>query len=188
MKCDIIQDLIPLYADSCCSAESARLVEEHIKSCGACRSCLENARKPLVLSEAVSVPKVSRISAWKASILQSILFLLYFTVITVGVALEARSTSGPANGVWAFRLVVPATGFLLSLVNWYFIQFYRSRRAFVIGSFVCTVVLSLCCVLIGVFHYGVPLWNCLRGAAFFGINLILSAVLSGRYAKMVGKG
>ncbi len=42
--CDIIQDLLPLYADSACSAESAKLVEEHLAECSECAHMLEILR------------------------------------------------------------------------------------------------------------------------------------------------
>ena len=35
--CDIIQDLLPLYIDSCCHPGSRELVEEHLKTCPACQ-------------------------------------------------------------------------------------------------------------------------------------------------------
>ena len=35
--CDIIQDLLPLYIDSCCHPGSRELVEEHLKTCLACQ-------------------------------------------------------------------------------------------------------------------------------------------------------
>lgn len=35
--CSVIQDLLPLYCDDACSAESRRLVEEHLKECDDCR-------------------------------------------------------------------------------------------------------------------------------------------------------
>lgn len=198
MNCDVIQDLIPLYIDGCCSAESAGLVEEHVKTCGACRECLENAGRPLAQAEAVMPPKLRRISAWKASILQSVLFLLYFAVITFGVAMEAYTPSGLMNSFWAFNFEIPATGFLLSLINWYFIRLYSSRRSFVLGSLICTAAATLCCFLWGAYHYELPLTDLellfrmafgynLMGTVFAGINLILSAVLSGVYAKMTGK-
>lgn len=198
MSCDVIQDLIPLYIDGCCSAESGRLIESHIKTCSACRECLESAGKPLTQTEIVFVPKISKISEWKASVLQSVLFLLYFAVITFGVAMEARTPSGLVNGFWAFALVVPATGFLLSLINWYFIRIYKSKRSFVIGSMVCTLVTSLCCFLVGAFHYEVSLMDLkllfhmafgysFIGTVFGGVNLILSVLLAKSYAKLVGK-
>ena len=38
IKCDVIQDLLPLYQDKVASAESASLIEEHIKHCPNCRA------------------------------------------------------------------------------------------------------------------------------------------------------
>ena len=36
-KCDIVQDLLPLYVDGCCTQGSRELVEEHLKECPACK-------------------------------------------------------------------------------------------------------------------------------------------------------
>lgn len=45
MKCEVIRDLLPLYDEKLCSAESAALIEEHIKTCAACKGLLENLPK-----------------------------------------------------------------------------------------------------------------------------------------------
>ncbi|MDE7230092.1 MAG: zf-HC2 domain-containing protein [Oscillospiraceae bacterium] len=45
MKCEVIRDLLPLYDEELCSPESAALVEEHIKTCAACRSLIEDLSK-----------------------------------------------------------------------------------------------------------------------------------------------
>lgn len=45
MKCEVVRDLIPLYDEKLCSDESAALVEEHIKTCGACKALLERLPK-----------------------------------------------------------------------------------------------------------------------------------------------
>lgn len=37
ISCDIIQDLLPLYEDGCCSEASRDLVEEHLKECKVCQ-------------------------------------------------------------------------------------------------------------------------------------------------------
>ena len=42
MECEIIRDLLPLYADDVCSESSKRLVEEHIKDCEKCKKELES--------------------------------------------------------------------------------------------------------------------------------------------------
>jgi MFS family permease len=40
--CAVIRDLLPLYQDQVCSEGSRRLVEEHLKSCAACRKIAES--------------------------------------------------------------------------------------------------------------------------------------------------
>ena len=40
MNCDIVRDLLPLYEEGLCSEESRKAVEEHLKSCEACRKLL----------------------------------------------------------------------------------------------------------------------------------------------------
>ena len=42
IECKVIEDLLPLYSDSVCSAESKKLVEEHLQECETCRTMLEN--------------------------------------------------------------------------------------------------------------------------------------------------
>ena len=37
LTCDIVMDLIPLYRDNAASADTVKAVEEHLKSCPACR-------------------------------------------------------------------------------------------------------------------------------------------------------
>lgn len=48
-ECEMINDLLPLYIDGVCSEESKRLVEEHIKTCDACRKMAEQMKSDLVL-------------------------------------------------------------------------------------------------------------------------------------------
>lgn len=45
MKCEVVRDLLPLYDEKLCSTESATLIEEHIKSCAACKGLLETLPK-----------------------------------------------------------------------------------------------------------------------------------------------
>jgi hypothetical protein len=40
IKCDVIQDLLPLYNDNVASDSSRAMVDEHIKSCSVCREVL----------------------------------------------------------------------------------------------------------------------------------------------------
>ena len=45
VSCEVVQDLLPLYQDSACSADSQRMIEAHLRECQACQSvadCLKN--------------------------------------------------------------------------------------------------------------------------------------------------
>lgn len=195
MNCNVIRDLIPLYLDECCSEESRLLVEEHTAQCADCKALLEEVKLPLA-QEAAPTPPMQRVSIFKASLMQSILLFLYFGIITLGVSLEARTAAGFGNGFWAFSLVIPATGFLLALINWYFLRLYPSRRSFEIASLSATAAATLVCILWGMVHYEYPLSDlCILlfsrhtpfDTAFIPINLILSFFLSRRYARLLGK-
>ena len=45
MECDVIRDLLPLYADDACSAKSRIMVEEHMAQCPACADLLNRIRQ-----------------------------------------------------------------------------------------------------------------------------------------------
>lgn len=182
MNCEIIQDLLPLYADDCCSKASRALVEAHLKTCPDCRALREafgSAPEPAAL------PAPPRLRLWEASFLQVALYFLTFALMAYGVLREGHTPAGSANGRWAFALIIPASAFLLSLTNLYFIRIYRSRKRFVLGSFAATLGLSILTFLWGCFHYGVcfPFPSLLLTAAF----CILSPLMSSLYGRMVGK-
>ena len=46
LNCDVIRDLLPVYADGLESAATKAVVEEHLKGCQSCRSALEAMRAP----------------------------------------------------------------------------------------------------------------------------------------------
>ena len=208
MNCDIIRDLLPLYIDECCTEESAKLVAEHMENCADCRRAYEQMRDSCVShTEVPPKMKLHRISDWKASVMQSVLLFLAFLLITVGVALEAGMPSGLLNGYWAVSLVVPATGFMLSLANWYFVRLYKSRKSFSNGSFLATLGITVCGYIWVAFHYEMNVCglfvgctfteflDVMRGVLFLhgnGILLtavfcILSKVLSNKYALLLGR-
>ena len=45
MDCEVIRDLLPLYADDACSEKSRIVVEEHLQDCSSCREELERIRR-----------------------------------------------------------------------------------------------------------------------------------------------
>ena len=44
-QCEVIRDLLPLYADDVCSETSRELIEEHLQDCPECSAILEKIRK-----------------------------------------------------------------------------------------------------------------------------------------------
>jgi len=208
MDCNVIKDLIPLYIDGCCSEESEKIVNEHIEKCGSCKKILEEMKEPSDIVSVTQAPTVlNRINDWKASALQSVLLFVSFGLITVGVAFEAQSSYDFFNGFCALNLVVPATGFMLSLANWYFLRLYKNRKSFSLFSLLATAGFTLCAYIWTLAHYEMNVFelfagqdlagffDLMRGILFFnGIGFLLTAVfcvlskvLSNRYAKMLGK-
>ena len=179
MTCDVIKDLIPLYIDECCSEESGRIVREHIEGCETCRKLLEDMKG---LSDIESVLKApiafSKLNDWKASVLQSGLLFFSFALITIGVALEARTSAGLSNGFWACNLVIPATGFMLSLANWYFVRLYKNRQMFSNYSLVITLGITLCAYMWACVHYELDLFKLFAESNFVvGLDIMYSLLI-----------
>lgn len=51
ISCEIIKDLLPLYYDEVCSAESIRLVERHLAECKSCRLELDKIKAVISLPQ-----------------------------------------------------------------------------------------------------------------------------------------
>ena len=178
MKCNVIQDLMMLYADGCCSEDSRAAVEEHVKSCASCRKALEEMNAPADAgrTEPVKEAHFPRISSWKASVMQSVLLFVSFAVLVFGVAREASTPAGASNGLWAIAVIVPVTGFLLSLANWYFLRAYPDRKSFSGGSLLATAVFIVAGYIWAVLHYR-P-WGSVNGASLSAAAVITGCVLS----------
>ncbi|MBQ8523191.1 MAG: zf-HC2 domain-containing protein [Clostridia bacterium] len=204
MNCEIIKDLLPLYADEACSDESAKAVEEHISHCNSCRAELESmgAKLPEKTDEAairtITEKTRGRIGLLKASVLQTVCMLMAFLIITWGVYKEAYIPTGLTNGSMAFWTVAPATGFLLSLLNWHFVRFYESRRNFVCATAALCAILTVCLWLWCIHHYELfPAYAdslarlfrlyIQRGLVTTAVLTAASAVMSSIYAKLTGK-
>jgi hypothetical protein len=207
MNCNVIQDLIPLYIDGCCSAESAAMVQQHLAECPVCQKLyIDMTAVTETVSPAPAPTALRPLGQWKASVLQSILLFVSFAVITIGVATEAGTPWGDRNGYWAFNTVVPATGFLLSLASWYFVRLFKSKRQFSTCSALVTLGITLCCFIWTAHHYYgilffIALFTPMGGLGtvigllelyWIGIALsvaccLLSKLLSGLYAGWIGK-
>ena len=192
MDCNVIMDLLPLYVDECCSEESERLVAEHLEACESCRKTYDQMRETCqTYAEKPNSVKLHRVSDWKASVLQSVMLFVSFAIITLGVILEGSTPTGKTNGLWAVALIIPATGYLLSLANWFFVRIYKSRKMFSYGSCVATLTITLLGYVWATIHYagGIvmssPLVWC--GVVLSAVFCVLSKVLSNQYALLLGR-
>ncbi len=199
MNCNIVKDLIPLYIDECCSEESQNIIKEHLENCEDCKKVFNDMSSDChTVSEPVKIIKLNRINERRASVLQSVLLFVSFALIAIGVALEAKTPLGLMNGFWAINLVIPATGFMLSLSNWYFVRLYKNRKRFSNYSLIATLVITLCGYIWAGFHYEMPInvlfesfhaWLVLGGGGIFLTILFcaLSKSFSNKYSIMLGK-
>lgn len=90
-ECNIIRDILPLYAESMVSSDTADFVEEHLKSCDACRKEYEKAKEPqpaqeiadaaplLKLSRKLKVKRIQTISL--TAVFMMALFVSAFAVL-----------------------------------------------------------------------------------------------------------
>ena len=192
MDCNVIMDLLPLYVDECCSEESERLVAEHLEACESCRKIYDQMRETCqTYAEKPNSVKLHRVSDWKASVLQSVMLFVSFAIITLGVILEGSTPTGKTNGLWAVALIVPATGYLLSLANWFFVRVYKSRKMFSYGSCVATLTITLLGYVWATIHYAGAI-TIASPLVWFGVVLsavfcVLSKVLSNQYALLLGR-
>lgn len=96
IKCEMMQDLLPLYCDKVCSAETHRAVEEHLASCPDCRSRLEQMEeqsRPVALSPGEDV-KVRVLQGTKKrfsrrrrrSVLITVAAMLVLSLVLIGAA------------------------------------------------------------------------------------------------------
>lgn len=71
LSCDVMDDLLPLYADEACGRETAALVEEHLADCPHCRARLAQMREPAP-SEKTVQQRQQEAAALKQSVLAGI--------------------------------------------------------------------------------------------------------------------
>lgn len=91
ISCEIVKDLLPLYDDEVCSAESIRLVEEHLAKCQSCRLELEKIKEVIRLPQEAIVKNYSEGETikgiavlWKRSKLKAFIIGLLGAVLLFG--------------------------------------------------------------------------------------------------------
>ena len=50
ISCDLIQDLLPLYCDDVCSADSKNIVETHLQECEACAKLFQQLKSKCIIN------------------------------------------------------------------------------------------------------------------------------------------
>lgn len=188
MDCNVIKDLLPLYVDECCSEESTGLVDEHLDICENCRKMYNQMCETCqTYEEKTNSVELRRVSDWKASLLQSVILFVSFAIITLGVILEGSTPTGDTNGLWAVALIVPATGYLLSLANWFFLRLYKNRKTFSICSCLATLGITLLGYGWAAIHYAGASPLVWAGGVLSAVFCVLSKVLSNLYALLLGR-
>lgn len=76
LSCDIIRDLLPLYAEGLASGVSTAAVEEHLCGCESCRrACEEMKKSPIIIQEEPGLATVRR-GIWKRRLLTALCAVL----------------------------------------------------------------------------------------------------------------
>ena len=76
LSCDIIQDLLPLYAEELASEDSQAAVREHLETCESCQNVFDEMKKsPVVIPEEPGLATVRR-GIWKRRLLTALCAVL----------------------------------------------------------------------------------------------------------------
>lgn len=81
-NCEIVRDLLPLYAENMCSEKSRRVVAEHLGECGDCRKELEKISSNMVIRADSDISAFKRIKK-RARIEKVIIGIVSATVILI---------------------------------------------------------------------------------------------------------
>lgn len=61
ISCDIIRDLLPLYAENMTSTATSEMVEEHLAECQGCKGYLDALRRPTQIPKEVSIQSLKHV-------------------------------------------------------------------------------------------------------------------------------
>ncbi len=89
LSCDVINDLLPLYAEGMVSQDTRRLVEKHLDTCSNCTKQLEFLQKPSEISMDISAEpfkKIKRKLFRKNVELVAITVTLVLVIVIIGLA------------------------------------------------------------------------------------------------------
>ena len=167
--CDMIRDLLPLYADDVCSAESRRVVEEHLQECPDCTEVLRRLKDDRIedglLTEKTDVIEYSarRFKKRSAAVGSTVSGMFMVPILA---ALVINLTAGSGMG-W-FLILLAALGMAASVIL-VPIMVPRDKLFWTFCAFCASliVLLGVCCAVSG----GNWFWIA-SSASLFGLGLI----------------
>ena len=183
--CEIIRDLLPLYADDACSGKSRTLVDEHLAECPACGQLLEKLQST-ELEAGLKTEKDSVIAYGRrsfrrrSSVAGSVVSGIF--MIPILVCLVVNLASGQGLG-WFFivlaSLLVAASLILVPII---------AERDKLFWTF-CAFCVSLIVLLAVVCLYTGGRWFWIASsAALFGLSVLFLpfAVKAGPVRRLIG--
>lgn len=106
-NCEIVRDLLPLYAEQIASPASTALVEEHLSECPACRAELQRMEKPVTVQpepQADAPLKTIQIALTRRRVHTILVTLLVVLAVVLGVFARYAYTAYDKVGFFEARL------------------------------------------------------------------------------------
>ena len=125
VKCDVIQDLLPLYIDDVASEGSRVEVDEHIKTCSNCREVLSKMQaggNPIRLS--VDKAEIGAFKIMKQKLLRKNLLIACASVVATSIVYGLVYLSITDGGGWT-TITLITTSFLFIISS---IVFHKNMR------------------------------------------------------------
>lgn len=116
-ECNIVKDLLPLYAEHLVSEDTESFVEEHLKTCGECRRELKKIQTPAQLAPDVNTAPLKTLK--KKLLLKKIQTIVFTAAFVLAVAISVFSVlTSPDYLPYSDRLmqVTEAPGGTISIV------------------------------------------------------------------------
>lgn len=86
MKCSVIQDLLPSYADDICSEDTRELVQEHVAECVQCRERLEQMKNTEIVAGKATGKQIDYLKKIRSTLSHKEALGRLMLVLLVGIA------------------------------------------------------------------------------------------------------
>lgn len=148
MKCNIIQDLLPSYADEICSEDTRELVDEHIAECSECREKLEQMKNTVITTGKAADKQIDYLKKVRSMILHKERLGKLILVLLVGITYMGFFVG--YGGLINYEQI-PSVVFCILLLcaaglagNW---QFSDNRKAIIAGTGISGAVFIFCLLI-----------------------------------------